>query len=301
MNRWKKLNQRLSVQGLSEVPRWAANWMYWNSGVRPLADRVGLKPKRYGITQPILVFQMGKVGSTSVYASLKRLELDVPLYHLHFLNNLDDMEETVRRFPARAARSLELIATARKIRQEMARQPRKKWNIITLVREPIPRLVSVFFESIDDYIPNMKECYAAGELGLDAMISYFVNEFRESWVLNWFDTQVRDLFGLDVFETPFDKGRGYQIYEQSNIRLLLMRLHDLNRVAPQAMHEFLGISNFQLVTRNVGEAKATGSLYRDFVNGLRLPPTMVHEWHSTRYAKHFYTPEELAASVARWT
>ena len=35
--------------------------------------------------QPIVIYQMGKVGSSSVYSSLKALKLDNPVYHVHFL------------------------------------------------------------------------------------------------------------------------------------------------------------------------------------------------------------------------
>jgi hypothetical protein len=297
--RWENLNRRVSQYGVAELPRWAAQWIYWNSGVRPLADRLGLKPKRYGISEPILVFQMAKVGSTSVYDSLNRLHLAVPIYHLHLMNDLDELEKEYSNPPI--PKFLQDIQTARIIRRDMARHPSKCWNVITLVRPPIPRMASTFFESLDRYVPNAVERYAAGTLKVQEIISYFLNDYNDTWTDTWFDIQMQGALGFDVFATPFDKARGYQIYHQRNIHILVVRLDDLSRRAPQAMHEFLGIPDFELFTRNVGEAKTSGALYQAFLQELRLTPSMVERWHTSRFARHFYTPEELAASVARWT
>ena len=42
--------------------------------------------KNHSIINPILVYQMGKVASTSIYESLKLLRIGVPIYHIHLLN-----------------------------------------------------------------------------------------------------------------------------------------------------------------------------------------------------------------------
>ncbi|HZQ08709.1 MAG TPA: putative capsular polysaccharide synthesis family protein [Anaerolineae bacterium] len=298
--RWQKLNRKISEQGISALPGWAGTWLYWNTGVRSLADKLGIKPRKYKVTDPIIVYQFGKVGSSSVYFSLRRLNLGVPLYHLHFLNRLDKMATVAQRAPQTADTSLRLIETARQIRREMERDPQKRWNLINLVRAPIPRLVSAFFQAVENYFPNVTERYHQGQLQIQELTDYFVNDFREAWALTWFQGQLQEPFGIDVYATPFDKARGYQIYEHGNIRLLVMRMEDLNRVAPHAMREFLGITDFQLVKRNVSDAKNNGSVYRDFVNALRLPPLMIEEWNQSQYAQHFYTQQELDASVARW-
>ena len=192
------------------------------------------------------------------------------------------------------------VANAKKIRREIAEQPEKRWNIVTLTRLPIPLRLSAFFEGIEHRFPDMAGRYERGELGLEEVTDYFIHTFRDETALRWFQRQIQEPFGLDVYATPFDKARGYQIYEHGNIRVLLLRLENLNAVGPQAMREFLGIPNFRILNRNVGEAKKTGAVYRDFIRALRLPTAFVEGWHSSRYARHFYTPQELEGSVARW-
>lgn len=94
--RWSRLNRRVANEGLSALPGWLADWAYWNGNLHrlPGAPRVRAelkyrKPvKKFGINAPIIVYQMGRVGSTSVYSALRRLDLDVPVYHAHALKYL---------------------------------------------------------------------------------------------------------------------------------------------------------------------------------------------------------------------
>lgn len=44
---------------------------------------------------PILIYQMGKVGSKTVYESLKALNLATPVYHTHLLNKLEEIEKFI--------------------------------------------------------------------------------------------------------------------------------------------------------------------------------------------------------------
>lgn len=299
--RWSKLNRRISEQGIQTLPGITARWVYWNTGVRPLADRVGLKPKKFGIKQPIIVFQVGKVGSTSVYVSLQRLNLDVPVYHQHFLRNLGMLEEWAQRSLNDPSAEMNYLANSRELNAMLARKNPPRFNLISLVRAPIPRRISNFFHYINVRIPNFDERYNANQLTGADVADFFVNHYKDNMHDTWFDEQIKEVFGLDVYAEEFLKERGYKIFERENVRLLLLRMEDLNRCAPEAMREYLNIPNFRLVRTNVGEEKAYGTLYRDFLSALRLPPEYVAETHERRYSKHFYTPEELAASVARWT
>lgn len=296
---WKQNRHPRRGRGVAGFTQWAYRWLYWNAGLRHLAKPLGVGMKKYGIQDPIIVYQMGKVGSTTVYISLKRLQLDVPLYHLHFLSDLDKMQGVVQA-QVNHTIALQLNETARKIRREMEQSPQRKWNLIALTRTPVPRLISVFFQNLGNYFPEAAARYQAGALPLDEVTNYFIYRFREGWAENWFDRQMKEPFGLDVFAESFDRERGYQIYTHNSLRLLVLRLEDLNAVGPAAMHEFLNIPDFSVRNRNVGEGKPTGTLYRDFIATLRLPPARIQELHSSRYAQHFYTPQELEASIARW-
>src|SRR4051812_39886482 len=76
-SRWGKLKNRVVSGGVGTLPIWAARWIYWEANIYRALPPSTLKrlrltyksfrpQKKYGISDPIIVFQMGKVGSTSV-------------------------------------------------------------------------------------------------------------------------------------------------------------------------------------------------------------------------------------------
>lgn len=306
--RWQKLNRRLATRGAAELPAWAAEWMYWNGklyrvpGVSRLrAELKYRKPrKKYNIDAPIIVFQMGKVGSSSVYTALTDLDLDVPVYHAHVLNRFDVYEEGVRRTRTAPENHLEALEKGRALRRIVESGRWQTWSLVSLVRAPIPRAISDFFENVDAYVPDFWPRWKRGEISLTEVSEIFWTRFRDYSPIYWFDDQVRDVFDIDVFATPFPRARGYGIYASAKARLLLMRLEDLNQCGNAAVNEFFGVPHLPLAPKNSGSDKEYGALYREFIAQLRLPAEYIQEMHQSRYARHFYTPEELEAGIARW-
>jgi hypothetical protein len=102
---------------------------------------------------PILLLQMGKVGSKSVQAGLEALHLERPVYHAHFLSEERTAKtEKQRRKFFRTERHTYLMRPwlnqflLRTFRRE---DDSKTWKLITLTREPVGRNISAFFENLD--------------------------------------------------------------------------------------------------------------------------------------------------------
>jgi hypothetical protein len=303
-----KLSRRLSDEGVKVLPGWFADWVYWNTGFYKLpgAPRVREqfkyhKPiKKYGIDAPVIVYQMGRVGSTSMYRALARLDLDVPVFHAHALKYLEANGQA--RAPVDPRAGLHLPPQERVIRPLLDQNVWKRWNLVSLIRTPIPRAISSYFHELwqGHIIPNFKERFARNEISSRELAADFVENYQGLAPDEWFDREVRDVFGIDVYASPFAKERGYQVYEDSRARLVVMRLEDLDRIAAPAMREFLHIPQLALVPVNRGETTAYGELYKEFLSTLGLPDAYIEKANNTRYARHFYTQEELAQSVARW-
>jgi hypothetical protein len=285
--------------------------MFWNAGVHRLVpdwviedwrdrEKYARYPKKYGLADPIIIYQMGKVGSRTVYTSLNALNLDVPVYHLHFLNGADHVERWVKElYPHRG--SYPMLRLAKKIRADMERNPDKRWNLISMVRAPVPHEISVYFHRLDAFFNDFETRQANDPNFPRKVADYFMSHGIDDTPTAWFELQVEQLFGIDVYATPFPRERGYQVYEKGSIRLLVMRLEDMNRILVPTVREFLNIPDFEIVRDNIGEEKAYGKVYQEAIAHLRLSSQYLERKHSTRYAQHFYTPEELAKSVARWT
>jgi len=74
----------------------------------------------------------------------------------------------------------------------------------------------------------------------------------------------------------------------------------LDRVVRAALREFLNIPEFTLLPANIAEDKRFGAIYKERLAQLRLPDDFIQEMNGSRYARHFYSDDELEASVARW-
>ncbi|RIK18510.1 MAG: hypothetical protein DCC52_15825 [Chloroflexi bacterium] len=318
VTRRTKLTQRFEQSGMRGLLRWTGQWLYWNGQLYHIAIaraklsravktnelrlrwKMRRRHKKFNIQDPIIVYQMGKVGSTTIYRSLQELDLDVPIYQLHFLTELDDVAAWAQEHLNQPATALRAVERARRVRQEIQANPEQSWNLVSMVRLPIPRLISSFWENIESNVPEFQRRHAAGKLSAQEIIDIFLHNLPHDWAEYWYDRQLKSIFEIDVFAEPFERDAGYRIYRGQRARLLLLRLEDLDRVAAPALYEFLAIPHLALRDRNVGRQKNHGALYREFLERLRLPDEFIARTHNTRYALHFYTYSELEASVRRW-
>jgi len=264
-----------------------------------------IKKAFFSVTR-VIVFQPGKVGSSTVQASLERAFKNrnhiLEIHHVHALNNLDEREEFIKRTRKDPSESLVLIQEWRELRREIADHPQQRWHIINLVRDPIAIKVSALFQLLDQHIPDWQERQKGGRLTMSELEALFFSkqEFGFAGLEQWYNKQIKDIWGLDVFAEPFPRHAGYKIYEKANIRLIIIRLEDLNQVAKQAFNDFLGLENFQVVNANVSEEKPYAELYNEFKKR-PLPEQYVEQGLGTRFAIHFYSPEEIETFRKRWT
>lgn len=254
---------------------------------------------------PVIIFQPGKVGSLSVFHSLVRaytnLYINTPIYHVHILNNFDTWERNIKQTRRNADENLAHIQEWRQLRERIDGKPEQTWNIINLVRDPIAIKISSLFQALHNFIPDWEERYQNGQLtmaDLDELLSNRI-KLRFDGLDSWYDGQIKAIWGLDVFSMDFPKDKGYAIYSDRNINLLIIRLEDLNRVAKEAFDQFLGLQNFLLSSRNVGDKKAYAQLYKEF-KARPLSKKIVEDAYSSRYARHFYSEHELEQFKRNW-
>jgi hypothetical protein len=270
----------------------------------------------------VIVHTVGKVGSSSLHATLRAAVRGRPVWHVHWLDagNLR-RDEAHYRERARAHRG-----TARMQRffprynwrgQRLARAirsapPEHRWDVVTVVRDPVARNVSAFFQNLE----LMFDVWLGDELRTrpaEEIAARLVEHFRASYIagepprdrdgdpLSWFDLELEPVFGVDVFASPFAKSRGYQIYSGARARVLLLRVEDLDTVARPALAEFFAIEVPSLITRNEAATKEYADVYRHFQEQLRLPNDFLDRIYGSRYSRHFYTDEELERFRSRWT
>ena len=215
----------------------------------------------------VLVYQMGKVGSTSVYRSL--LACGVRAVHLHKLE------------PAHVR------GIARK----------DETSIITLVREPISRRISTFFQNFEQYTGTD---YNQTTLDVNALTEVFLSSKHLRRPPLWFDTEFKSKLGVDVYDYPFPQEEGWLVIETGKYRILILKLELDDAIKEEVISDFLNLSDLKLVRANVAQDKAYAETYQAFIQAIRLPEAYVEALCNARYTRNFYTDTEIEDIRTKW-
>jgi hypothetical protein len=271
--------------------------------------------KRYS-RSPVIILQMGKVGSKSVRRSLEALNLDMAIYHSHLLTKerIDETEKKRKKFFRTERESyLKRPWLNQFLRKEICRKnDGKKWKIITLTRDPVARNLSTFFENLEVLAVNNNESFEIQSdyydilpftLSLDevgVLFNLFFDKLRHDTPLVFFDRELKGVFGIDVYAEKFPKSIGYKIYQNKLADVLLIRLENLNSSAPQAFKKFLDIQDFTLKEENIGANKNYAELYKKFTETINLPANYLDKFYQSKFMKHFYTEQEINSFREHW-
>ncbi|HRN67051.1 MAG TPA: putative capsular polysaccharide synthesis family protein [Promineifilum sp.] len=260
----------------------------------------------------LLVHTMGKVGSTSVAASLKSrgIKRKMTMYQPHFLSEEGiDFAEKLAISRAGSWQNLTRKGRAGYLRNrllnEELRRLRKaggRVKVITMVRDPLATNLSGLFHNYRWWPAELKsQCNPPTSECLATLERYFLENYTHDVPDTWFDMEVKALYGVDVFAEPFDPARGYAIYRNEFADVLLIKLEQLNQCAADAIHEFLGIENFQLEESNTAEDKEYAAIYQAFRKQVTLPESYLDRMYTSRMAGRFYSPEEIAGFRRKWS
>ncbi len=261
--------------------------------------------------QVMFIHQMGKVGSTSISASLRAAGIrdEMAIYQTHFLS---DAGMAFLRDVAIAARggwdSLPPKGKKTYLRSPMllekvheARDGDGRVKVITLVRDPVATNVSGFFHNFEWWPDELTAAARRDDPDiLDRLLAHFLANYPHRMPLQWFDMEIKAVFDVDVYAEPFDRELGYRIYHGGYTDMVLIKLERLNDRAEEVFKQFLSLDHFELVSTNLGEEKWYSPLYDRFKKWVALPDSYLDELYQSEYATHFYTPDEIAAFRRRW-
>jgi len=254
---------------------------------------------------PLVIYQMGKVGSSTMERTLTGYQLNRPIFRAHALVaqhmqiGRDELGISAAAYYQRSKLEADSYYLAREIARAR-KQQRGQWRFITMVRDPVAQNISSFFQLIDMVLPNFDERLANDGIEIEEVLEVFLERYTPDCIFNqWFDVELKRVLGIDVFAHEFDHQKGYRIYEEGCFSLLVLRLESLNECAPAAFKEFLGLDDFQIVSANKAEDKAYSDLYSRFKSEASFPKSYLAGVYEDRYVNHFYSGEEVERFRAR--
>lgn len=256
----------------------------------------------------VLVHQMARVGSVTVFRAIRRNAPTTNLFHTHYLNpaSIEHFESQADRAHAATGEPgirREMLAARWLTARLRGRSPQQPWRIVSLVRDPVARTISAFFRHFPYAFPTLGARFLDDPLHVPRLLELFRDEceFEHEFALNWFDREVRDVFGIDVYATPFPWASGCATYIGDRCDLLVMRLEDLEQVGAAALQEFLGLRDVTLTIANSTDREPYAESYRRFLAELRPTREYLDRVYESRLARHFYSTDERARFRARWS
>lgn len=245
----------------------------------------------------VWIWQPGKVASMTLEERLH--QVDIPTIHTHSLN-----------YPSHVFGS-SLQETWSTSLQKVFSQ---KLKIITGVREPLARDYSAFWQAfsferlhlmpiLNKNFQQLYENYTELILKGYDYTRMLLKETNE-WVWNdefeWFNNEIKKHCGIDIYQYPFDKEKGYCIIEHEKIQIFIFKTEKLDDLTP-ILNAFLG-KNTQ-ITYNVNQTynKQYHLAYEEFKKNLKLPRKYVeHYYKDNPYMSHFYTEIEQKKYLTQW-
>lgn len=285
------------VRSIANSPRFA--WLsdvLWNP-LRSALYRYKIRRlMRKGIV-PVLVYQMGKVASKTIVATLEQFSGYQP-FHAHQLSpgNMARRRPEKEKIKGRAAAGLSSLVW-RAIHDVVIAESDRQVKIVTMVREPIGRNISAFFQGLDKRTQIQQ---AHVNASMYQLIEIFLNTYPHTRPLTWFDDELRDVTGIDVYAHAFPRELGYQRIQQGRFDVLIMR-HDLaDSTKAECLAQFLNLPRVDIVQANLSENKIYSQRYREFQKAIRLSERYVDDLLESRYARHFFPDDERERLRHKW-
>lgn len=241
----------------------------------------------------ILIWQPGKVGSTSIAKSLEKERIHYSHLHcLSFVNWLDvgihNSYGIQHHWENKPIKGLEIIRNAEKVK------------IISLVRDPIAR-------SLADYFEGLGRLYCKYE---DTNVDIFqdINNFIEKeagvgesgYIFEWFNHEIKEFLDIDIYEYDFDKEKGYQVIKKDNIEILLIKTERLTS-CEEILGRFVGVEGFRLIQDNVGNQKIYKFVYDEVKQMIKVPDDILDFYYrGNKCMDHFYTEVEKKKFIQKW-
>ncbi len=249
---------------------------------------------------PIVILTIGKVGSSSIYKTLKK-KTPNKVFHIHNLSKQGISRSIDQHLSSdRKSKPLHLIVS--KYLSKKLSHYNGRTFVITVIREPISREVSSFFQNIEFY----KNTLESKNLDIDIdkahkILSQRLKEGICEAYEDWFKLEIESNYNINVFSELYDENKNYMIFRGTKTTLLLLRMEDLDEVFPYAIQEFLSLDKpMSLLNSNVGNSKYYAETYKIVKKELKLDLDTINQIVNSKFFNHFYLNDKDKV-LKKWT
>lgn len=234
--------------------------------------------KEYSSEDNILIYQMGKVGSTSLEKSIPNSIHVHTLYSNWFLPNTISLDSYLRNKEKQLGNLIKRLAL----------KCRKNVKIITIIRDPFDRDISMFFQDLPQWISgyNYLENYDTRNEKLNLLQCIFNDFYDYTYALTWFDKELKKLTDIDIYDYPYDPDKGYIKIRKGRYEVLVLECSKLTECKLH-IDNFTGTS-ITAVNTNKSIAKWYAPLYIDFKEKYRPNEKYISSVKESKFYIHFF-------------
>jgi len=271
--------------------------------------------------EPIIVYSMRKVGSTTLTSTL--LTAGYKVYKHHCLSSIlnKQLQQSAASSSIKTQHWLtDGAAFSRRLnkwRRERANsRSNNRLKIFTFVKDPISIALSDYFMHLYEFMPqvlkakriqNIKDLKAYFEFVLHSAIANDSTDPVTAFLGRiclfptlWFQQELKTTMAVDILNMPFDINKGYSLYHGEDCDIALIRTDKLSQVTLDAIYDLIKYRPGCIVEQNVRSKMANGELYSALVDSIRLPLNIVEEYFLRASIAHFYTKDEIELMLDKW-
>ena len=275
--------------------------------LKPLAPAVPSWTNTPGINKKIFIWQMGKVGSSTILASLKPYTGQYNWCHDTAIMSDEPYLQYNNLIHSHSAKPIYYTL----------HHSDEEFIVISLVRDLLRRNISAVFQSMTDETPG-NDCFIGPQEELENWgYERICGEIKKKLLylnltdqlISWYDMLFKSHFyypdveryHVDLYGVPFDRQRGFQVYSSKTprIKFLIIRLENLNNLEAE-LGFFLGIKKFRLIVDNVAKHKWYNEIYKQFKEIYKPTGEELSHIYGSKFMKYFYTAEQIDSFVGRW-
>ncbi|QDV43235.1 Putative capsular polysaccharide synthesis protein [Stieleria neptunia] len=227
------------------------------------------------LREPIFIFQMGKVGSSSLRSTLAANHRGL-VVHAHKYAMLTKKQKWLLRWRMRLKLPVKVICP---------------------VRDPLSRNISSFFQNFkrDTGVDFGERNWSNQEL-----LELFLRFYNHADCLDWFDRHLRTTFGVDVLSVPFPIQEKWGVYRQGAVDLLVYR-SDLGHAKQlEIVSQFTKKDIRKWNYNNISAGKDYGDIYKKFVASVKLPRVYTSIVCGSAFCRTFWSDTEIDAMKKRY-
>lgn len=249
------------------------------------------------VKNPVLVYTMGKVGSSSIVNTLRNIGLDEVQPHSFTISRRGSYFVLPKRNRLQRIKDIlksKLLKLKGKLYFLSKRLRGEKVKIVTITRDPLARTISAYFEQYQYVINNDID-----QLTTQELIDNFFEFANHATPHIWFDNEIKTMLSIDVYNFNFDKRKGWHKFDTKYYDLLILKMESLSS-SPVPLAELLDVNEFVLEPTNRSQFKVYSKAYDKFRSKISFSEEYLDFHYKSKYAEHFYTSEELLSFRGKW-